>query len=564
MIGLRALAAHQTVEIDVKAIRDNQIPDETGKVLPINTTRGQIQWTVRARAENEHARVPENLGLIGQSEQHDAARGMNSTYYCENCCPGSYAWSIILPTNSEIAFEVGKTIVFVHIEVQDNCYGAYYQFDTTSQVSWSSTVTAVAVMSGNVATVAGAGTTQIKATFVASFSAPIPCTGGDPEPFAAEPGSELDFISTFARRPRGPSVEEDLMLMPPLYNRAVKLSSSPARSLFIPTCGTCVWASATVSPGTSLIVRPKVSIDSFKAVGKDQTAKIKITVTSNPNNENITLTLEPNSGTGLARFTSSNNTTMTIQQTTDVEIKGITESSTNNNMRLKASINGFSYGGGEDFTVVKVTLSVNFTSGQTVSSDNHASAEIETQIGTTGLGGPAISTGLAAHLMRQKIEIKATILPSDWDGPAKLQRERVENRRFNDQTLEIRQVGCPDTTSDISLMDTNPQSDNSQGKIYDYDAPGILLGPTNPVGTKLRRRTNFRQWLTVNQNNGTGPADVRLSADINWYERISVILNSGGVNAVLNDVTGDNVLGSGSTNLGWDLSTGGSPSSSPC
>lgn len=62
-----------------------------------------------------------------------------------------------------------------------------------------------AAMSGNIVTVIGAGTTQIKATFIASFSAPIPCTGGDPEPFAAEPGSELDFISTFVRRPRGPS-----------------------------------------------------------------------------------------------------------------------------------------------------------------------------------------------------------------------------------------------------------------------------------------------------------------------------------------------------------------------
>ena len=280
MIGLRALAAHQTVEIDVKAIRDNQIPDETGKVLPINTTKGQIQWTVRARAENEHARVPENLGLIGQSEQHDAARGMNSTYYCENCCPGSYAWSIILPTNSEIAFEVGKTIVFVHIEVQDNCYGNYYQFDTTSQVSWSSTLTSVAITSGNIVTVIGAGTAQIKATFTATAWAAIPCLPGEETPFTAESftvetggGSGFssadggkpfaadsdvfedvpEFFSISNRRLRGPSAEEDLLLTPHPYNRKVAAArTSPA--LFLPTCGTCVSAKGTVSPGTSLKV----------------------------------------------------------------------------------------------------------------------------------------------------------------------------------------------------------------------------------------------------------------------------------------------------------------------
>ncbi|WP_210994099.1 hypothetical protein, partial [Gordonia paraffinivorans] len=80
--------------------------------------------------------------------------------------------------------------------------------------------------------------------------------------------------------------------------------------------------------------------------------------------------LAPRTGTGEARFTSNNNTTLTITNTTNVEIKGITESSTKDNIRLKATWtnNNRTYTlDDEDFTVISVTLSLRFSNNDTVS-----------------------------------------------------------------------------------------------------------------------------------------------------------------------------------------------------
>jgi hypothetical protein len=64
------------------------------------------------------------------------------------------------------------------------------------------------------------------------------------------------------------------------------------------------------------------------------------------------------------------------------------------------------------------------------------------------------------------------------------------------------------------------------------------------VGTIVRVRTNFREWATLN--------GARVSVDMLWFSRISVIKTSTG-DALQNDVSGDNVVGTGSTNLTWNL-----------
>ncbi|MGB7068600.1 MAG: hypothetical protein WBD22_03840, partial [Pyrinomonadaceae bacterium] len=329
-----------------------------------------------------------------------------------------------------------------------------------------------------------------------------------------------------------------------------------------PNCG---MLPETIYADSPIEVAPSVSISAIKAVGLNKTASIRVT-TNNPNNIPITLMLAPKpQTTGSAQFTSNNTSTRTLTATENEEVKGITESSTKRGMRLEAkytnSTNQEVSLGTMDFTVVKATLSLK-TSG-IVSSDNQAETQINTQVGTTNLGGPALSTGAAALLMRNKIEIKATILPSDWDELPLLQRDRVENRGFIDQTLTARQVGCPDT-SDLSLMDIDPQSGGSGGKTYDYDAPGIGTMSTDAIGTKRRQRVNFGQWLSIEQNHGAGTAHVRLTDDITWFNRISVIKDASGTTILINDVTGDNTFGAGTTSLTWDLGSGTVPSVSPC
>ncbi|MDW8217045.1 MAG: hypothetical protein RML57_05530 [Acidobacteriota bacterium] len=45
-LGRRMIGAHQTVAIDVRALRDAQTPDATGNVIPREATSGQFLWSV--------------------------------------------------------------------------------------------------------------------------------------------------------------------------------------------------------------------------------------------------------------------------------------------------------------------------------------------------------------------------------------------------------------------------------------------------------------------------------------------------------------------------------------
>ncbi len=146
-----------------------------------------------------------------------------------------------------------------------------------------------------------------------------------------------------------------------------------------------------------------------------------------------------------------------------------------------------------------------------------------------------------------------------------LEREIIENRSFNDQTITSLLRQCPDTSS-LSLLDVDPQSNGSQGKVYDLDAPGINSNPASPIDTINRRRTNFRQWGTVFQMQGTNAAAVRVSDDINWYQRISIKKTGQNTSVIINDVANDNIISAGTTPLTWDLgsNSGTLPSPSAC
>ena len=299
---------------------------------------------------------------------------------------------------------------------------------------------------------------------------------------------------------------------------------------------------------------PTVTITPIKAVGKDHTAKVWVRIDNNLPRAPITLVLNHTSGTtGSAQFTSSNSNTRTITATGDVEIKGITESSTKRAMEMTATYtdangNPVPVATPMDFTVVKATLSI-ATSGS-VSSDNVASANILSNAGTLTLGGPSINSGAAAHLMRHYLEIKAVILPADWDENVTLETKIVEYRMYDGQTLIQRAVNCDDTSSD-TFLDTDP---SPNGNVYDYDAPGFLVPSSEPDGTVWRRRTNFRQWLSVFQAGASGtPIAVTLTDDITWYQSLSVTKVSSSSQVVNTSVTNDNRNTTGSTPLDWNL-----------
>ncbi len=84
----------------------------------------------------------------------------------------------------------------------------------------------------------------------------------------------------------------------------------------------------------------EVRIPEVTAVGQNQTVDIPITIdpTPLPSGVSIKLQLRRTSGTGEARFVSTNSTVMTVTQTTTVSIRGITASSVEDNIQLNATI----------------------------------------------------------------------------------------------------------------------------------------------------------------------------------------------------------------------------------
>ncbi len=535
MIGLKQIAAHQTVKIDVKKLRDQQIPDEEGRMIPPDISKGQIQWTAKMRGTSPPP-SGNDIPLVGQMEQTDTVSGISTSYFCQNCCEDS-ASGTIGPT----AIETEEDFVqYQSYAVGYSCYNGYYSYQTTNDATWTSSDTNVANSLGyGLFETIGAGQTTIKAEF------------------------EVTDHFTYGSCEGGPYLAENRFFIFDKYSDAEKNND---QTNLVPEPCDCLCENEGVSPNTQLKVKPEVTIAKFDAVGKNPpntnfSATVEVIVRKNPNDIPITLTLAPDSGTGEANFVDKNGmtigSTMSITKTKKVQIKGITESSTKDNMRLTATFinsnNDIQKLGDEDFTVISVILSLRYGNNDMVSSDNSKKSNYQTFLGTMNLGGPFLSSGSSAIKWRIGIEIVGTILPTNFRKDITLQREIVSTAEYtivNETTTtnlkceDSSNPPCPDT-SDILLLDTEPNN----GKVFDLDAPGAYI-TTGPMSVIFRRRKNYRQWATISQNNGGITENVRVSDYIAWFQRESIhITDNQNTNQVLGDVTGDNQNGAGTTSL---------------
>ena len=176
MIGLRQIAPHQTIEIDVRKLRNEQTPDEEGRVIPLEISKGQIQWAFKMGGTPDET-VINQISLVGQMEQTDTTKGISTSYFCQNCCEED-GFGVIEPGNSEV--DMGSVVQYESYEDSYSCYGGFYRYQTTNSAQWSSSNQSVATISspGRVTTV-GVGTTNIKARFnVTQHYVNQPCYGG--------------------------------------------------------------------------------------------------------------------------------------------------------------------------------------------------------------------------------------------------------------------------------------------------------------------------------------------------------------------------------------------------
>jgi hypothetical protein len=112
-VGVQTIEPHQTVTFDIRALRDQQVPDPDGHTLPLEAKSGQVNWSMRGA---------QNQVLIGRSEQVDVAKGVSSNYACQNCCPDSFDSGWVDPGGA-LGF-VGDWWNFQAREQTVNCYGS--------------------------------------------------------------------------------------------------------------------------------------------------------------------------------------------------------------------------------------------------------------------------------------------------------------------------------------------------------------------------------------------------------------------------------------------------------
>ncbi len=233
MIGLKPLVAHETVQIDVKKLRDEQIPDERGRTIPLYISSGQLQWTLRRKDNLPDNDERANLALIGRSEQVDLTKKIVNSYACQNCCAGNFVSGYATPYPGDAEF--GQNVQYAAYEVGQTCYGFPYSMQIPSP-TWSSSSQNIAVINTNgLATTVGVGQTNITARWnTTRFRENQACPPGQ---VLWENGAEPDQCN----------------------NKETKETKGETPSN-LAACGTCVAFGATVYGVSPLTVRPKIRI----------------------------------------------------------------------------------------------------------------------------------------------------------------------------------------------------------------------------------------------------------------------------------------------------------------
>jgi hypothetical protein len=192
MIGLKAIKPNQSIEIDVKKLRDDQTPDERGRIIPLNINNGQLQWTLRRKDTLPDDDAKGNLALVGRSEQIDFVKNTSSNYACQNCCAGDFAGGYIeaaIPSQTG-PITAGTSRVYFAVEEQETCYGGLYGFYNPVPIYnavWATSNSNIATVSGGLVSGINQGDAEVTAAWYPRSSYVIPC--GPPQQFVNPDGT---------------------------------------------------------------------------------------------------------------------------------------------------------------------------------------------------------------------------------------------------------------------------------------------------------------------------------------------------------------------------------------
>ncbi|MEJ2010453.1 MAG: hypothetical protein P8Z30_20260 [Acidobacteriota bacterium] len=150
------LAAHETRAIDLRKLRDAQVPDYKGHKIPAGAMDGSVNW-VRM----------DDVPVEGRLMVIEKQQGVASSYDCTTCiCPLNYSGLGVAP---EPSFDdpVGDATQASATGTYDDCNANNYYYDETTASTWNSSNTSAFIMSittKGLAEAIAAGSSTITAT----------------------------------------------------------------------------------------------------------------------------------------------------------------------------------------------------------------------------------------------------------------------------------------------------------------------------------------------------------------------------------------------------------------
>jgi hypothetical protein len=135
-------------------------------------------------------------------------------------------------------------------------------------------------------------------------------------------------------------------------------------------------------------------------------------------------------------------------------------------------------------------------------------------------------------------ELVGTVTPKTSTGPVTIKRSILSHGCYlGSQPIT---TGCSTGDDTGNLITTDPSAD-SKGQVFNLDAAGYYFMPTPiPSNVPLRDRVNFETFAV-------GPDGTPISRKIKFYVRLSCQSNPSGTPYFNQDISGDNLLGTGTT-----------------
>ncbi len=168
-LPVQAVEAGQTAEIDIKKLRDDQIQDGSGTVIPLTVTSGQLSWFPRARKGD----------FIGRLVQYDPEAGMASSFSCsEPCwCGPDYGSGYLLPTSyNGVPGDIFQVTAF---EIDVDCHGwPHGPYQVSANFGTNDTGVAF-VLGQNYVYLADGGSTEVIGLWDSSYTAGETCEQWD-------------------------------------------------------------------------------------------------------------------------------------------------------------------------------------------------------------------------------------------------------------------------------------------------------------------------------------------------------------------------------------------------